>query len=300
MLQSADGDSLNSSVNKIPLFAINSVIPNSLNSTNNHSGEFDPLKNNVDYTLLAYTGGLTLAVGTGLHIYQANAWWQEQDSKFRIINDWNYSLWQDKLGHFYGTNLIAHALAGALEAANVQTEESTVISGLTALAFELFIEIEDGFGPQWGFSPGDATANVLGAGFFISQYYFPIMKNFLIKASYYPSPKFLAGQHKGGIIIDDHEGWKYWMSVRVKELLPRKAAEYWPSFLMIAGGMGVDNLDGVGGGRREFYIALDYDMETLPLYGGFWQFFKSTFNYWHFPMPGIRVTQGGAFFVLSY
>jgi hypothetical protein len=64
--------------------------------------------------------------------------------------------------------------------------------------------------------------------------------------------------------------------------------------------MGVKDLDGGGGGTREFYIALDLDAEELPLYGKGWQFVKNTLNFFHFPMPGIRISPDAAFFVLCF
>ncbi len=257
-----------------------------------------PLESGIDYTRLMIASGAALAVGVTVHMYQANAWWQEQDSKFRIVNDWEYARWIDKTGHFFGTNLIAHAFSGAYEAANFQAEESAIFSAASALAFELFIEIEDGFGPQWGFSPGDATADFLGASFYLSQYYFPYMKNFQPRVSYIPSQEFKDNPDK--IIIDDYEGQKYWVGMRMKNILPDKLAEYWPSFLMLSAGMGVSHLDGKGGGVSSFYLALDLDAEQIPLYGGFWQFVKNTLNYIHFPMPGIRISPNTAFFGIVF
>ena len=86
----------------------------------------------------------------------------------------------------------------------------------------------------------------------------------------------------------------------MKELLPKSISEYWPSFLMISAGMGVKNLDGSGGGTREFYISLDLDPTAIPLHGKFWQFIKNSLDYIHFPMPGIRVSPDAAFFVFCY
>jgi hypothetical protein len=260
----------------------------------------DPLRSAIDYNKLMLFGGASLAVGVTVHIYQSNAWWQTQDSKFRFVNDWEYALWIDKTGHFFGTHLIGHAFSGAYEAANFQPEESAILSSISALAFELFIEIEDGFGPDWGFSPGDAMADVFGAGFYLAQYYYPFLKNFQPRVSYIPTKEFRNGTHKSGIIIDDYEGQKYWMGIRMKEVLPDKLADYWPSFLMVSLGMGVSDLDGSGGGTRSFYAALDFDAEQIPLYGGVWQFIKNTLNYIHFPMPGVRITPNTAFFGIVF
>ncbi|GAB4133126.1 MAG: hypothetical protein Fur0015_06400 [Ignavibacteriales bacterium] len=267
-----------------------------LDSTKLESKKIVPETQKINYKRLAFSGSVAIGMGTVVHIYQANAWWANQDTKFHITNDWNYALWIDKTGHFTATHFYAHLVSGVFDAANFSAEKSAIYSALTALSWELFIEIEDGFGPDWGFSPGDAAADALGAAFYLGQYYYPFLKNFQPKISYYPSKKFIEGKHKGGIIIDDYEGQKYWMGIRMKEILPEKLSRYWPSLLMLSAGMGVKNLDGAGGGQREFYIALDLDFEQIPLYGSFWQFVKNTFNYVHFPMPGIRITPKQTFF----
>ena len=59
---------------------------------------------------------------------------------------------------------------------------------------------------------------------------------------------------------------------------------------MISVGMGVNNYEDQTYKQNEFYIAFDFDAEEIPLNGSFWQFIKNTLNYFHFPMPGIRIT----------
>ncbi|MDX1699419.1 MAG: DUF2279 domain-containing protein [Melioribacteraceae bacterium] len=259
----------------------------------------DPLETDINYGLLWGVGGVTLGIGVGVHIYQANAWWQEQGSEFKIENDWKYALWIDKVGHFYGTVLMAHGLSSGFEAANIDLERSAIYGAIGAFAFETFIEIQDGFGPQWGFSPGDLAFDFLGALYSVGQYYYPTLKHIQPRVSYYPSERYRSGEHKGNV-IDDYEGQKYWMALRMKELLPDKMSQYWPSFLMISVGMGIRDWDGFGGGKQDFFIALDFDAETIPLYGPFWQFVKNTLNFIHFPMPGIRITPDAAAFVIVY
>jgi len=260
---------------------------------------FDPLEKQVNYNVLAWVGGATLVTGIGIHIYQSNAWWQDQNNHFKFVNDPTYALGIDKVGHFYGTNLLAHLFSSGFEAANVQSEQSAIYGALAAFLFELYVEIEDGFGKNWGFSTGDLAADGIGAAYFVSQYYFPIMKNFQPRFSYIPTEDYISGKHKGNG-IDDYEGQKYWIGLRMKKLLPKSWAQYWPAFLMISAGMGVRDLDGKGGGQREYYIGLDLDAEEIPLHGNVWQFVKNTLNYFHFPMPGIRITPDTAFFVFLF
>jgi len=279
-------------ITKIPI----SLLPN---TQIKNKPRLNPLETKIDYNMLYGVSALVLATGIGVHIYQANAWWQNQSSTFKIMNDWKYALWLDKMGHFYGTNLIAHGLSASLEAANVDLEHSAIYAAAGALAFELFVEIEDGFGPQWGFSPGDAGADLLGASYSLAQYYFPVLKHIQPRVSYFPSEKYLNGEHKGNI-IDDYAGQKYWLAFRMKELLPKKIAKYWPSFLMLSVGMGLRDWNGFGVGKQDVFIALDFDAETIPLHGKFWQFVKNTLNYLHFPMPGIRISPTSAAFVIVY
>ncbi|MBU2584816.1 MAG: hypothetical protein KKH32_05745, partial [Bacteroidetes bacterium] len=74
----------------------------------------------VNYTRLAVLGGVTLATGIGLHIYQANAWWRDQRRNFHFQNDWEYALWIDKLGHFWAGSGVQHLFSSALEWSNVE------------------------------------------------------------------------------------------------------------------------------------------------------------------------------------
>ncbi len=270
--------------------------------------KIDPLENQINYTNLAVIGAITLSSGVAIHIYQKNTWWADQSATFKIVNDWEYALWIDKIGHFYGTHLLAHAFSSAFEGSGIRNENSVIYSAAAAFAFEMYVEIEDGFGKNWGFSPGDAGADLLGALYFLGQYYYPVLKNFQPRISYWPSEDLLNPPapgdrkrlHRANNVTDDYAGQKYWLAFRMKNLLPGNWAKYWPSFLMISVGTGLKDWNGYGKGQRELYIALDLDAEELPLHGQFWQFVKNTLNYIHFPMPGIRITPDAAFLAFVY
>ena len=275
-------------------------IPLSLSLLKIKEAPINPLSTTINYKNLGIIGGVYLGIGVAVHIYQRNAWWRHEGARFRIKNDWKYALWEDKAGHFFAANLIGHILSSGLEGADFPSSTSALYGAIGAFMFQMYVEIEDGFGPRWGFSPGDAMADLLGATYYLGQYYYPVLNNFQPRVSYFPSQKFLHRKHKDGNIIDDYEGQKYWIAVRMKNILPEPIAKYWPSFLMLDVGMGVKNLNGSGGGSRQVYLALDLDPEQIPLYGQFWQFIKNTLNYLHFPMPGIRISPHGAFLVFVY
>ncbi len=249
-------------------------------------------------SLLIY-GGLTLAAGIGVHIYQSNAWWRNQNSHFHFENDNKYALQIDKYGHYYGAYLLGHIFSSTLEASNLDLESSYQYGALLSFLFQMYVEVEDGFGPNWGFSPGDAAADLLGSTYFLSQYYFPVLHNFQPRLSYWPTEKVLSGK-TNAIIIDDYEGQTFWMSIRMKDLLPESLAHYWPAFLMLAVGTDARNLDGHGGGEREYFLSFDIDYDVLPLHGEFGQWVKNTLGLFHFPMPGIRLSPGFAGFAIIY
>ena len=263
------------------------------------SYDYDPLKTEIDYTVLTGLGVVYLGTGIGVHIYQRNAWWKDNRTSFHFQNDWEYALWSDKIGHFYAATLLVHAFSAGLEAANFQTEDAMIYGTITALAFQYYVEIEDGFGSNWGFSPGDAISNTLGAGYALAQFYFPYLQNFQFKYSYFPSAKMRNGEHKGNI-FDDYEGQRHWLSFNMKNLLPDDISNIWPAFLNLAVGMGSKDLDGIGGGRSEIFIALDFNVLELPLHGKVGNFVKNTLNYFHLPMPALRVSPDSAFFVFLF
>ncbi len=253
----------------------------------------------LDWGYLALGSGITLAAGLGVHFYQANAWWQDQSAEFHVVNDWKYARGIDKFGHFYATQLLAHGFSTYLETTNLSEEHNAILSSSLAFLFEIYVEIEDGYGPNWGFSPGDATMDFLGASYYSAQYYFPLLNNFQPRISYYPTKKVLEG-NTNAIIIDDYEGQTFWIATRIEKLLPKNYRDFWPNWLMLSVGTSARNLDGAGGGINEFYLALDYDPLELPIHGKFANFIKNSLNYVHFPMPGIRISPNFAGFAIVY
>jgi hypothetical protein len=251
-------------------------------------------KNGVNYTRLALVGVGTAGTMAIIHVYQQHAWWSGQRRSFHVVNDWNYALNIDKVGHFYGANLISKLFSGSLQWAGIEEKKSMIYGALLATVFGLYVEFEDGFATDWGFSPGDAGADILGAWYPVAQHYSPFLRNFNFKWSYIPTTQLKTGVKK--IFIDDHEGQTMWLSISINNFLPSKIEKFYPDFLNIAIGYGVKDLDGYGGGKREFYIALDYDLEKLPGDGWLWNFIKKNLNYIRLPGPAIRLTPKLAFF----
>ncbi|MBK8946476.1 MAG: DUF2279 domain-containing protein [Ignavibacteriae bacterium] len=279
----------------------------------NFSEKINPFKTEINYPMLAGVGLSYSFIIYQINNYYQNTWWKKDsnyvyNNKFNIVSDNTYARNIDKIGHAFGTAVISHFFAAGFEAANIDEETCVWLGALGGLGMQTFVEINDGYSPidkitgkpKWGFSTGDAISNFIGASYFVSRYYFPELNNFQLRVSYFPSKEMLNGEKPDNNISDDYEGQKMWLALRMKNLLPKRISEYWPSFLMLSVGYHVSNVGEIYEKpiKENYYLALDIDAETIPLYGKFWTFIKNTLNYIHFPMPGIQFSKDGISFAL--
>ncbi|MGH2574727.1 MAG: DUF2279 domain-containing protein [Ignavibacteria bacterium] len=276
------------------------------------SGEKNSLKLNVkhkqikekykiNYLKTGLVVGTTIGAGIWLHNYQKNAWWSGQRTKFHFQNDWDYAMYSDKVGHIFDGVFIHNLYKGAFEWSGFKPTTAMWMGTLFSIAYLTDVEIEDGFAREWGFSPGDEIANVLGAFYPVAQYYWKPLREVNFKWSYYPSPEFLEGEKKGAF-IDDYNGQTVWMSIGINPFLPKAAKKYWPDFLNIAVGYGVENYTDYNKRYPNFYIAFDYDLrKLLPGNSKFMKWFKDVINHFRiFPAPGIRINKYGTEYVINF
>jgi hypothetical protein len=251
---------------------------------------YDPNHTNVRWGRAAIVGGTLGALVTGIHIYQRNAWWSDQRTSFHFQDDPIYALNVDKAGHFLGGAFGSFLGRKSLEWSGFSRDASVWGGFAMGALFELYVEFEDGFAKDWGFSPGDAYADVVGAFWPVLQEYVPGVEHFQPKFSYWPSREMRSGAHKGNA-IDDYEGQTYWMGVHVEGLLPQSLKPYWPDWLALAVGVSVRNMERHENKERNIILALDYDM-TKIIPGDSWlmQTLKQALNYVRFPAPAIRIS----------
>lgn len=243
----------------------------------------------VNTTKLVIIGGATVAFFTYGYVIQNDIWWKGEQNDFHFNNseDYKYALNADKLGHFYFAYLTTNIYSDLFQWAGIKKQKALLYGGLVAFTFQTFTEIRDGFSKGYGFSWGDFTANFLGAAYPSLQEYYPVLKPFNFKISFYPSEKFKSGAHSS--ILDDYESTYHWLSIDINGLLSKPAKEVFPDFIDIAIGHSVKNLDGFGGGNHELYISLDWDFEALPGDAPFWKTLKRLLNFYHFPAPAVKV-----------
>jgi hypothetical protein len=243
--------------------------------------------NGIQPEKLAMVVGGTMAIVTAAHIQNYNSWWKGERSGFHLGDGGVRTLGDDKFGHFYFTYLSSDILWHSFRWAGVEKQHSLFLGAGLSLAFQLYVEVEDGFTKVLGFSAGDAIADVAGAFYPLLQSHVSWFENVRFKWSCYPSSSYRAGKFR--TIIDDYESMYFWLSFNNK-IFPEVMRSYIPTFLGIAIGYGVTGLNKPNDGRRELFISLDYDCTRLPGEGSFLETVKYVLNYIHFPAPTIRLT----------
>ena len=248
----------------------------------------------INTTRLAIVGGTVLGVMTGVQIYQANGWWKDNRSSFHFREDLSYGLGVDKLGHFYAASGLTFIFSKSLQWANFTQERSLFWGAGTAILFQTYVEIQDGFS-TWGFDRVDFATNLAGASYPLIQYHVPFLQSFNMKMSYHPSPLVNEGGGIGfkgqkHIIVDDYEGQTIWFSFNVNNLLPKSADPYWPDWLCVSLGYGARDI-ATSNPYPIWLIAFDYDMtKIIPQTSSFLRTLSETLNFIHLPAPAVRIS----------
>ncbi len=246
----------------------------------------------VSISRLAVFGSVTAASMVVVHIQQQQAWWNGPKGSFWLYNDWKFAKGIDKAGHMYGAYVASTAFREGFRWCGL-SERSSLLLGVSAgLALELYVEIEDGFHEIYGFSPGDAMADFLGAGFLLAQETYPVLENIRIKWSYWPSSDLREALRRGEnrTFLDDYDGQKHWLAVDPHFALGEHMGKVLPSWLGIAVGYGVEgSIRERGDAQGAFYVALDYNLRRLAPDGGFVRTLLYAIDLVHLPAPGIKI-----------
>ena len=287
-------------------------------------GTLPPIHNNTSLSGYLLTGAGVSALFVGQHLAQANTIWKNKTS-FRVIEDGVYGLYVDKAGHFVSSYLSCYMLGEAMFAADMNEKTAKLLGGILGLSYVSYIEIMDGYGVDFGFSPSDWYFDAAGAGFYILQSYIPQLENVTPKFTYINAE--WHGDHKRiphDFFVDDYASQTFWLSFNVHNMLPDKLQDYWFPWLNIAVGYTARNIRSVNPndpkayndkvpdwGNRElgyygeprFIIGLDYDLtKIVPVSKyGFLNWLVQSVNYFKLPAPAVEFDiKGRARFVLLY
>lgn len=273
-------------------------------------GESPRLTTKIKPVTASIVGGVVLVSGIILHFNQQNAWWSNQRGGFHFTEDWVSALQVDKMGHAFGGYLMAYGMDEALRTSGIDYKTSSILGSAFAVGYQTYVEIEDGFAHDWGFSPSDLYFDIMGPAFYLAQHYVPALQNITPKWQYVPTDWVQKSSLKRPkTFIDDYNSSTFWYSINVYNILPDNAKKYWVPWLNLAVGYGADatdeqtSLEGPPDqlSKRRYTLSLDYNLvHLLPEGGYFWNWFRQTLNYIKLPSPALEFSSNGTRFHLLY
>ena len=249
-----------------------------------------------------------VAGNVALYAYFKNAWWAgERADRFWINHDWGMAFRdQDKFGHVLGGYHLARMGSDLLRAACVPARNAVTWGAVYAAAFQLQIEIWDGFFADYGFSPPDVLANTAGTALALAQARRPALRAIKPTFSYDPTAAYDNRARHGNAprATIDYSGQTYWLSADVDALLPAELERFWPGLLRLSVGHSItDWIDAESGAvstaRRRILLSIDIDPEKLPGEHPLWRRIKRELSYYRFPAPALQLyptTKGVAWY----
>ena len=262
--------------------------------------------------------GAHAAAWSASYVALNKAWYADYPKqKFHFFNDngeWNQ---MDKAGHTWTAYQMSRFSAGLWKWTGLSDTKSAWLGGVSGMAYQSIIEIQDGFSSEWGFSWGDMTANALGAATFVAQQLGWKEQRLQIKLSYwqydYSSPELttrrnqLFGTSLPERMLKDYNSQTYWLSANVRAFFPNSS---WPRWLNIAAGY---NSDGMFGGYenkwidkqgnsfnrydiprvRHFFLSPDIDLTRIKTNNKLLKSVFSVVNIVKIPAPSIGFSSKG-------
>ncbi len=230
---------------------------------------------------------------TGVYIFERSRWWKE-DRSFHFDSHLDYAENTDKLGHFYVSELQALANARALEWSGVRRSRAALWGALISLAGQTNVEIHDGYSAKWGFDVYDQVANVLGVTWFYLHDRVPALRRYDVRLMYWnPEHPPINQSRETTPFTDDYMGLTFWLSVRVRDLLPDAVQPYWPRFLNPSLGVSLNDWTEYpdSDAYLSTHLSVDVDWrEIIPRDSWLGRTGGDLLNRYHFPAPAIRLT----------
>ena len=216
----------------------------------------------------AIFGGLILGTyGAAYGLVFAKGWWDEGGGDFHFENDFDYAMNLDKGGHAFSGQLMGEFFYDGLTWSGFSHHAARGFAGLGAFLTHVAIDVKDGYAPEWGFSVVDVFSGTAGGFWPWLQELWSPLDAIEFKASYWKNSNtyWERGGTSSGVFTDDYVNWTFWASWRVERALPKAAARFWPDWLCLAFGFSIDDAAVLSraDGEREFYIALDWDLEEI-------------------------------------
>lgn len=254
------------------------------------------------------------AVGyTGTVIGLNELWYKDYPrSDFHFFNDNDSWLQMDKMGHALTSYQLGRYGYKVLKWSGVSEKKALWYGGGFGLFFLTTIEVMDGYSSEWGFSHGDAIANVSGTALFWTQQLLWEEQRMQLKFSYSPSdyaiyrPETLGS---GGVesMLKDYNGQTIWLSINPSSFF-NKEDPFLP-WLNVAIGYGANGMTGGTSNPdfnaegvplpdynryRQLYLSFDIDLTRIPVKSPALKTLFSVVGFIKIPAPAIEFSQGKA------
>jgi len=250
-------------------------------------------------------------IGYVISLLWLSSSWYDSYTNFHFFDDlfeWEYL---DKVGHLFVSfqiGLFCYKTLGDYKNLNPSLRRKWIcFSGFYAL---FFIEVLDGFSMNYGASPYDLIANLLGSIFCYAYVSYKIISNFTPKFSFHTTayslirPEML-GSNFAQQFLKDYNGQTYWMNVDINSILNRKI---FPDWLSLAVGYGAEGL--LGGHdnvwqnnnsktfdysnvvrTKRFFISVDLNATFLRSKNKMFNYLFAPFVFFKFPAPAVEINE---------
>lgn len=204
----------------------------------------------------------------------SKSWYNNPLTHFSVRDDTHEWFQIDKAGHLFTSFQIARLTSELYRKTGIPKGKVLLYSAISGIVFLTPIEILDGFSPEYGFSPGDMTANVLGSAIYAVQAALWDQVRIYPKFSFHYTklakvrPNLLGSSYSERW-LKDYNGQTYWLSASPASFL---ANERWPAWLCVSLGYGVgdmvaaDKYQSIQLGYRpyrQYYLSLDLDFSRI-------------------------------------
>jgi len=257
------------------------------------------------------------AFWVGTYVALDKAWYRDYPkTEFHFFNDnseWNQ---MDKMGHMWTAYNLSRISQRTWKWSGIDQKTSVWLGGMSALAYQSIIEVQDAYSEEWGFSWGDMVANSIGVGSFIAQELGWKEQRIMFKMSYHPGnyPDELKGRVDqlygpswSEKILKDYNSQTQWISFNIHSFFKDSKI---PKWLNIAVGYGAEGLYGGFENKwedelgneilrkdipriRQFYLAPDIDLTKIKTKS---KFLRSVFflvNIIKVPAPTLMFDSNG-------
>lgn len=237
----------------------------------------------------------------------SKAWYKNSSSTFQFADDAQEWKQIDKIGHFYSAYQICRHTAKLYKLTGVTDKQAALYGALSGFMFLTPVEILDGFQyPEYGFSPSDMAANIVGPSLFLAQEAAWGEQRIQPKWSFHLTnyaairPELL-GKNLSERWLKDYNGQTYWFSVNLHSFWPQTKI---PKWFNLSVGYGIENMVGATDEKskslgyepyRQYYLSVDVDFTRIPTKKKWLKTIFLMLNTLKVPAPALEFNQNAGF-----